>query len=747
MVKRPYTSWLSSLSYDVNASISVALVALPLCLGIAYASSAPPLAGLIAGVVGGVVVGIISNSHTSVSGPAAGLTAVIVTAIAALDGRFEVLLISVVLAGLIQIALGWAKAGFLAKYFPNAIVRGLLAAIGLILVFKQIPHAFGIDRDPEGDFSFWQIDQEDTFSEIVHIASRVSPGALTISLSCLLLILVWDNTRLRRLRLPSSLLAVTLGAFINALLSRYHPAWALSGEHLVQLPKFESFGDLGALMSFPSWSALATPQLSKIVLIAFEIAIVASLETLLNIEAIDKLDPQRRTTSPDRELIAQGVGNAVAGLLGGLPVTSVVVRSSMNVSSGGRTKTAAILHGAILFLSILAVPGLLNLIPLSALAAVLLVTGFKLASPRVFAHFYKRGWSQFMPFVVTVAAILFSDLLIGIVIGMLSGVFFILRTNSRVGIRVRKESYTAGDIYRVKFGQQVSFLNRASVMDALAQIPDDSDLILDASATNDFDQDVLDLLLEFRDEEATKRNLRLSFVGFRSELIDEQVEYVNVLTKETQNQLTPTQVLEKLKEGNRRFVNGERNENDLLRQVALTGGSQAPMAVIVGCIDSRTSSELIFDLGLGDIFSVRVAGNVINEDIVGSLEYATSVVGAKLIVVKGHKNCGAINAACDHVRLGNVTQLLNKIGRAIERETATKTDRNSQNAKYVANVTWLNVENSIQDIFRMSSIVRNAVARGEVAIVGAVYDTFSGIVEFSSSAEPLDKGMSQSQVN
>ncbi len=723
------TAW--RLKHDIPASIAVALVALPLCLGIAIASNVPPIAGIISGIIGGIIVGALSGSHTSVSGPAAGLTAVVIAAMVAFEGNFELFLVATVLAGVIQVGLGIARAGFISSYFPSSVIRGLLAAIGLILIFKQIPHAFGVDRDPEGDFSFFQPDSENTISELLHLSSRVSYGAVVISGFCLALIILWDKSPLKKLPVPSSLVAVMAGVLINLGFSQFMPDWALAGDHLVSIPHFGNVSELGNLLTFPDWSQLASQHVGKILLVAVEIAIIASLETLLNIEAIDKLDPRKRHSPPDRELLAQGIGNITAGLVGGLPVTSVVVRSSMNVNSGGVSKYSAILHGMILVSTVVAVPWLLNLIPLAALASILLHTGYKLASLKLFVEYWRKGWTQFLPFVATVVAILFSDLLVGIAIGMVVGIFFVLRSNSRNPFTFRNEKYSAGDVLRLKLAHQVTFLNRAPLMNTLENIAPGSEVIIDASDTDYIDQDILELLREFRDEEAKAKAIRLNLIGFKpSYSMDSPIEYINVLTEDTQRQLTPKKVLQMLKEGNQRFASGQQTIHDLQRQVSLTSGKQHPMAAVLSCIDSRTTSELIFDLGLGDIFSIRVAGNVVNADVLGSLEYATKVAGAKLIVVKGHSCCGAVNAAIDRVKLGNVTGLLSKIQEVMETEKVTRVDRTTQNISFVANITRLNVLASLRQILDQSPIIASMVADRSIGIVGAVYDIGTGKVEF-----------------
>lgn len=723
---------LGDMKFDVPASIAVALVALPLCLGIAIASGAEPISGIISGIIGGILVGALSGSQTSVSGPAAGLTAVVLSAIASFGGAFEIFLLSVVLAGLLQIGLGFVKAGFIVNYFPTAVIRGLLAAIGLILIFKQIPHAFGIDSDPEGEFSFNQPDNENTFSELLHMVSRISLGAIVISGVCLAIIILWEKSQLKKLMVPSSLVAVAVGVGMNMGYQRFLPGWALSGNHLVELPKFSGFGDIGNLVRFPDWSKLFSEHTEEICWVAIELAVVASLETLLNVEAIDKLDPRKRRTPPDRELVAQGIGNVTAGLIGGLPVTSVVVRSSMNVNSGGISKKATILHGIILLLAVGVVPSVLSMIPLSALAAILLITGYRLASLPLFISYYRRGLTQFLPFAGTVLAILFSDLMWGIAIGLAIGLYFILRSNSRNPFVFTKESHSIGDVTRLKFAQQVTFLNRAPLLTTLANLSDGTEVIFDARGTDYVDQDILALIRTFRDEEAPVRNIHLNLIGFRDSYdIENTSGFISVLTAETQQKLTPARVLNILREGNKRFIEGRRSERDLLRQMSLTSDKQHPMAAVLSCIDSRTTSELIFDLGFGDIFSVRVAGNVVCDDVLGSLEFATKIAGAKLIVVKGHTRCGAVNSAINDVTLGNVTGLLSKIKRAILNECSTPTnDRHAENQEFVRRVTCLNVLESIDQILQGSPVIRQMVEEANIAIVGALYDVQTGRVEF-----------------
>ena len=495
---------------DVPGSLVVFLVALPLCLGIALASNAPMFSGLIAGVVGGLVVGAISGSQLMVSGPAAGLTAIVVSAIATL-GSFEAFLASVVIGGALQIVLGLARAGQIGRYFPSAVVRGMLAAIGLILVLKQIPHAIGYDHDFEGDESFVQPDGDTTFSALQHALQAVQPGAILSSLAALGVLILWDRTALRRLRLvPGPLAAVLVGVGVNVLLEATGSAWALGGEHLVQLPVIAQVSDLAAHLALPDRSAFARGETWEI---GVTIGIVASLETLLSLEATDRLDPHRRESPSSRELVAQGVGNLTCGLVGGLPVTGVIVRSAANIDAGSQTKLSALLHGVLLALAVVLAPTLLNHIPLAALAAILLYTGFKLAHPKIVRFVWTQGPPQFVPFLVTVIAILLTDLLHGIGIGLAVGFAFILFD------QLRDPCYSvvspAGAVLRrVQLHDHVSFLNKGTVARLLEDQKAGSRLELDASHCVYIDHDVLEYIGNFR-QIALQRGIDLRLVGFK----------------------------------------------------------------------------------------------------------------------------------------------------------------------------------------------------------------------------------------
>ncbi|MDR7128351.1 MFS superfamily sulfate permease-like transporter [Algoriphagus sp. 4150] len=504
-----------NLKYDLKASLVVFLVALPLCLGIAIASGAPPMSGLIAGIVGGIIVGALSGSHVSVSGPAAGLTVIVLDSINSM-GTFPLFLGTLVIAGLIQLALGIAKAGVIGYYFPHAVIKGMLTAIGLILILKQIPHALGYDVDAMGDQAFLQADSHNTITEIWYAFKYLSPGAIPIVLVALAILILFDRPRIRNHRVlgavPSALWAVISGIIINSLYGIWKPEWQLGGDHLVSIPVLDNFGQLGDLVTFPDFSMIGE---STFWIVAATIAIIGSLETLLSIDAADKLDPQKRTTPPSKELFAQGVGNTVSGLIGGLPITAVIVRSSANIASGSRTKMSAIFHGILLMILVLSIPNILNLIPLSCLAAVLFVVGYKLAKPSLFVNMYNNGWDQFIPFIVTVVAILFTDLLIGIGIGMVFGLFFVIKTNF---VRAVTLTEMNGN-YLIQLHKDVSFLNKALLMKNLSKIPSDSKVIINAQKAQFIDHDIQEVLNDFI-ASCSDRNIRVTVEGFKHKIYE-----------------------------------------------------------------------------------------------------------------------------------------------------------------------------------------------------------------------------------
>lgn len=485
----------ANFGYDLPASVVVFLVALPLCLGIALASGAPLMAGLITGIVGGVVVSWLSGSPLSVSGPAAGLTVIVLSGIDQLGG-YEAFLLAVVISGVFQLLLGLVRAGLIAYYFPSNVIKGLLAAIGIILILKQIPHAIGFDADYEGDLDFIQPDGRNTLTEIPYALGHFHWGAVIIAMIGLALLIVWSRSeRLKSLRwLPGPLAVVALGIGLNELFDLLALDLANRGDLLVSLGE----GSLLSELRFPDLSQLGN---SEVYVVAATIAAVGSVETLLCVEAVDKLDPFKRSSDTNRELRAQGVGNMIAGLLGGIPMTAVIVRGSTNVQSGGRTPMAAFAHGVMLLAAVLIVPWLLTRIPLAALAAVLLHVGYKLAPIHLFVRMFRRGWDQFIPFMVTVLAIVFIDLLKGVAIGMACAVFYILRANLATPYFMHGRAATedGGGVIHIELSENVTFLNKASVNRALHQLPDGCAVEIDGSHATYIDRDVLELIEEFRE--------------------------------------------------------------------------------------------------------------------------------------------------------------------------------------------------------------------------------------------------------
>ena len=483
---------------DWLSALVVFLVALPLCLGIALASGAPLVAGLVAGVVGGVVVGLLSPSHVQVSGPAAGLTAVMLAALAT-QGSFAAVLPAVMIAGLLQLVLGGLRTGFLVRFVPSNVITGMLAAIGLILVLKQLPHLVGWDADAMGDESFLQADRENTITELFVALGHLHAGATAVGLSTLALLVAWPKLPLAAARaVPAPLAAVLWGTLLSALFDGVGGPLAIEDTHKVGLPTGAALLDQ---LPRPDWAAFARPSTWSV---GITIGLVASLETLLSLEASVKLDRQHRLVNPDRELLAQGAGNLLSGLLGGLPLTGVIVRTSANVEAGGQTRWSAVLHGLLLLVAVVVLGAVLNRIPLAALAAVLFQVGLKLCTPKVARAVWARGRSQFIPFVITVLAILFTDLLTGVLVGLAASVGTILRDQLRVPV-LRPVGPTSPVIRRFALSEQVTFLHKAGIFNALERVEAHQRIEIDASGCTRLDPDVLDSLYEFAENKPQVR--------------------------------------------------------------------------------------------------------------------------------------------------------------------------------------------------------------------------------------------------
>ncbi|WP_392537709.1 SulP family inorganic anion transporter [Legionella sp. 227] len=724
--------------FDFVAAIVVFLVAIPLCLGIALASGAPLFSGILSGIIGGVVVGCLSGSQVSVSGPAAGMAAVVVAAIAHV-GDFNSFLVALALAGILQVIIGSLRAGFVADYVPSNVVQGLLCAIGILLIIKQLPLAFTLSADfNELKTHLLETTEEITLSPILALYHHLNSGAMLITVLSLSTLIYFDLTKNKILKeIPAPILVVILGVLLNEFFIWTDSSLVQNSPQLVNIPHTNDLHELLSKLEYPNWSALSNPQ---VYLYAIIIAIVASLETLLNLKAGEKLDKKRLHPSTSRELVAQGVGNLTAGLIGGIPITSVIVRTSINIQAGSTSKLSTILHGFFIFFAVMLIPGTLNKIPLSSLAAILIYTGYKLNKPSIYHSIFAQGSDRFIPFIVTVVCIIVFNLLTGILIGLAVSLFYILKSNSQARINILKEIHPTGEVNRLVLPQQMTFLNKAALVAELDSIPRESQLIIDARYTQYIDKEISELLKEFKEEQAPNKKISLNMIGFKEHYkIHNYIDFINVTTYDVQSHLSPAEVLNILYEGNQRFLNDNLIHRSNQLDIKHTAKAQHPIAIVLGCIDSRVPVETIFDVSFGDIFCVRVAGNVVNNDVLASIEYACNVVGVKLIIVLGHTRCGAIQSACDGVEKGHITELLDKIKPAINAENETETNRHSKNTTFVNNVTDLNVANTIQKIYERSSILHQMIEKNDIALVGAVYNVQTGKVHYNNYAHELSQ--------
>lgn len=517
----------ANFKYDLSASIVVFLVAVPLCLGIALASGAPLFAGIIAGIVGGIVVSLISGSPLGVSGPAAGLAVIVLSAIQEL-GAFEIFLFAVVVAGFIQLILGVMKAGVIGYYFPSSVIKGMLSGIGIIIILKQIPHALGYNKNPEGSLAFMQQDGQNTFSGLGYMLDFITPGAVIIALVSMFILILWERPFMKKIPafkiIQGPLVTVLVGIGLTLLFTNLG-IFTLQPDQIVSIPVADSFVGFFSQFTFPDFSQWNNPQ---VYIVAVTLAVVASLETLLCVEATDKLDPQKRVTPTNRELIAQGTGNMMSGLIGGLPVTQVIVRSSANIQSGGRTKASAFFHGVLLLICVMAIPNVLNLIPLASLAAILFMVGYKLAKPAVFKQVFAQGKEQFIPFVVTILGIVFTDLLIGIALGLVVAIMYILWNNYNTPYYFDPKKYVKGQPINIKLSEDVSFLNKASILSTLNKLPDNSQVIIDRSTAKNVHPDIIEIIENFS-ENAKTRGIQVELNGISPEKENPVVQFDTIV--------------------------------------------------------------------------------------------------------------------------------------------------------------------------------------------------------------------------
>jgi carbonic anhydrase/SulP family sulfate permease len=589
---------------------------------------------------------------------------------------------------------------------------------------------------------------------LLKIVGDLHPGAMVVGLGSLVLLWIWNRWKLTRASgIPAPLVVVAFGIACVAGFDPLGQPWMIEASHRVQLPVAETIGGLLGFLHTPDFAQVGNPG---VYWAAGTIALVASLQALLTTEAVDRLDTRRRTTPANRELVAQGVGNCVSGLLGGLPLTCEIVRSSVNVDAGARTKRAAIVHGLLLLAALALFPRAINQIPLACLAAILITTGLRLASPAVFREMRRAGRYQLVPYLITLVAIVFTDPLQGILIGLVVSLGFILWSNQRRPMRLVVEHHLAGDVTRVELANQVSFLNRAELRRVLDGMPRGRHVLLDASESVYIDPDILETVREYRDSIAPARGVHVSTKGFRPKYeIADVINFVDFSSRELQQDLTPERVLAYLRAGNERFRTGTQLKRDLGRQMVATAVGQHPVAVVLSCIDSRSPAEILFDMGLGDIFSVRVAGNVATDEVLGSMEFACAVAGAKLVVVLGHTRCGAVNAAVQvacHPEVPvapecvHLAPIMESIGKSVDAASCRLVaDAAKEGFQNVADdVAAKNVGRVVAEIRRRSGVLDRLIREGRVGIVGMVYDVGSGttrIVPDTLAGLPADAAM------
>lgn len=711
---------------DIPSGIVVFLVALPLCLGIALACGAPLIAGLISGIIGGLIVGGISQSDVSVSGPAASLSAVVFVAIQDL-GSFEVFLMALVLGGIIQLGIGLLRAGLIADYMPTSIIKGLLAAIGLILIFSQIPYALGVK--PEAmliDYSvnvFRELPQ--TFSGIFE---TLSPGALVLTTMSLSILIFWDKTILRKIKLlPPFLIVVILGVLINQLFKYVFPSFYLEGMHLVSIPSIDSFS---SFITFPAFGAIGDLQVWTY---ALTIALIASIASLLAIEAADNLDPHKRRSPPNRELVAQGIGNTLAGLIGGIPITSVIVRSSVNIATGAETRLSTLIHGTLLLLSVLFLSAVINLIPLPSLAAILLIVGYKLASVALFRAMYRKGWDQFVPFVVTTIGILLTDVLLGVLIGAASSLFFLLRGNFYNPFYLESTKSKKGKIIRLELSNEVSFLNKPAIKNTLWNLPRNSKIVIDATFSTYVERDIIEILHDFQNTFARENDIDVKITGLRKNYgPNRRIKLVESPTGIRKDLFSPEEIFDHLKKGNQRYIDGNLVSRRLRNKELMDFIKEAPLAAVVTCIDMREPLNMLLNTGIGDLIPLKAAGNLMGEHLIHSAEIACRKQGAKLILLMGNSKNSVVKEGLECYRDGKDSYLLSLLEPAlsaglIQKERITKEEIKALTDEIVS----YNLSVSLDKLVTKNSYIREQVKNGKIGLCSAFFHRKTGKIEFS----------------
>ncbi|QJX45837.1 carbonic anhydrase [Hymenobacter taeanensis] len=707
---------------DLQGGFVSFLVAVPLCLGIALASGAPLFAGIIAGIVGGLVVGALSKSALSISGPEAGLILVVVSALESL-GSFGALQVALCVAGVMQIVLGIARAGVISNFIPSAVIKGMLAAIGIILIMKQLPHLLGYDADAAETLALFPKTGSTITALLETAVHHIQPTGLGIAVLALAVLVLWEQAFIKQhpvlSKVPGALIVVVLGVVVNQLVQAFNPALALRGTHLVQLPVVTSAADFRNLFTLPDFSQLTN---GKVYLAALSIALVASLEALLSIEATDELDPLKRKTPTNWELKAQGAGNLVSGLIGGLPLTSVIVRSSVSLNAGARTKLAALLHGTFLLISVLLFPKLLNMVPWAALAAILLVTGYKLARVSVFKEQLQGGFTEFVPFIVTIVAILATDLLVGIGIGAAVGMFFILRESYRNAHFFEHHTVDGRDKIRISLGEHVSFLNKASILTILKNIPENATLEIDGTNSAFIDRDVLSAIENFRDS-ARQRNIQVVFLRKADDYTQNLAEQRQVNEQEAE-----FEAYYKLFDNDRNWV-GEKLRHAQHPASALS--TDAPKFLFIGCCDSRVPASEIIGTAPGEVFVHRnVANLVVSTDLnlMSVLEYAVEVLGVEHVVVCGHYGCGGVRVAMETQEPGMLTNWLSNVREVMQRNSLELEALETDEARY-RRLVELNVIEQVYNLCQSSTVLRARQQQQPLHIHGWVYDSHAGRIQ------------------
>lgn len=711
-----------NLKRDLPASLAVFFVAIPLCLGIAHASGAPLIAGLITGATGGILVGAISKSPLSVSGPAAGLTAIVLAAIQQL-GAFELFLVAVCISGIIQILLGIFKLGSVANYIPNNVIKGMLSAIGVLLIIKQLPHMIGYDVEEMGveEFNIVQQDlnpayhlpketETNSFTVFLHSIRHIETGIFIIGSVSIIVLFVWEKVVAKKLKtIPGSLVVVVIGILLNMVFNGFEHL-LLDPDHLVSVPSISSMNVFFENTTLPNWSALSDPLVYKV---AFTLAIVASIETLLSLEAIDKLDPWARNSPPNRELIAQGTGNIAASLLGGIPLTAVIVRGSVNIAAGAKTKTSTIFHGIFILLSVVFFARFINLIPLASLASILVYTGYKLVDIHSFKFYFKKGLDQFIPFIVTVAAIVLIDLLYGVLIGLSCALVYIIRNNYNAPV-LKVSNF--GKRVRISLGENVTFLHKYKLLKELEKIQDNTILELDGSRSLFMDKDVLDAIREFT-EKAKQRNIQVFLGGINME------ENNPDLKKRMEDSY------KRLLKGNQKWI--EHKTKDDPDFFARQAEGQAPEYLFIGCSDSRVPANEITGTEPGEMFVHRnIANLVVNTDInlMSVLQYSVEVLNVKHIIVCGHYGCGGVKAAMEMQPHGLIDKWLRNI-KDVHRLHQHEVDSITDPDQKLRRMVELSVREQIFNLMKTSFIQRNRQQYGFPDLHGWVYDISNGEIQ------------------